>query len=205
MEKILLFYGSPRKNGNSDILARAFLEGAKEKGAQTEAIRLFPMNITPCIECGKCDETGECILDDDMKGIYPKIEDATVVAIASPMFFYNITSKTQALVERSQAFWVRRYVLGQKQIGDSVKKGVFLSVGATKGKLLFEGSLRVMRYFFDAIGGKLTASVLVRGMEKKGAIESNEDALNSARLLGGRIAEGQSIEDVPGIWLPGRK
>ncbi len=202
MEKILLFYGSPRKDGNSDLLAKAFIKGAKEKGAEVEDMRLFSLNITPCIECEKCNETGVCILDDDMKDIYEKIEEASTIVVASPIFFYNITSKTQALVERSQAFWIRRYVLNHKLIGNKEKKGIFLSVGATKGKLLFDGALRVIRYYFDAIGGKLFAALLIRGVEKKGDIKTHEYALESSKILGQRVALGDDLKDIKGIWLP---
>ncbi len=202
MEKVLVFYGSPRKDGNSDLLAKSFIEGARRNGAEVEDIRLFPLKITPCIECGKCDETGVCILEDDMTALYEKIEKATTVAVASPMFFYNITAKTQALVERSQAFWVRRYVLNQKLIGCIEKKGVFLAVGATKGKLLFDGALRVMRYFFDAIGGRLIVALLIRGVEKKGDIRNHEYALESSKTLGKRIATGSKFDDIKGVWLP---
>ena len=203
MRNIIVFSGSPRKEGNSDLLADAFVSGATGAGADVEKIRLYQKDISPCIECGGCDETGICILDDDMREIYAKLEMADVVVLASPIFFYNITSGSQALVERSQAFWVRQYVLKQGSIGGKKRDGIFLSVGATKGKLLFDGSLRVMRYFFDAIGGKLQAALLVRGVEKKGQIKQLPDMLEKAERLGMVAADSGDYSDVDGIWLPG--
>ncbi len=203
MRHILVFSGSPRKEGNSDLLADTFAYGAEKAGARVEKIRLIEINFSPCIECGGCDDTGECILIDDMTPIYSKIEEADIVVLSSPMFFYNITANSQALVERSQAFWIRQYVLKQGHIGGKERQGIFLSVGATKGKLLFDGSLRVMKYFFDAIGGRLSAAILVRGVEKKGQIKQIPDVLQRAEKLGEAAATHGDYEKIDGIWLPG--
>ncbi len=203
MNRILVFCGSPRRGGNTDLLADAFVSGARAKGAHVEKIRLIELKYSPCIECGGCDETGICILDDDLTKIYHEIEMADVVTLASPMFFYNITSGSQALVERAQAFWIRQYVLQLGKIGGKTRHGVFLSAGATKGKLLFDGSLRVMRYFFDAIGGRLKAALLIRGAEKKGDVKNISGALDRAERLGSCAASSGDYSRVKGIWLPG--
>jgi len=203
MIKIIVFSGSPRKRGNTDLLADAFVAGATSQGADVGKIRLIELKYSPCIECGGCDETGKCILKDDLTTIYPKIENADVVVLASPMFFYNITANSQALVERAQAFWVRRYVLKQGEIGGKRRQGIFISAGATKGKLLFDGSLRVMKYFFDAIGGDLAASLLIRGVEKKGDIKNLPGALKTAEQLGRCAASKGNYSEIEGIWVPG--
>ncbi len=200
MKSVLLFMGSPRSGGNTDLLSRAFLEGAESAGASTKLVNLYGTNFSPCIECGGCDDTGECILDDDMTGLYEDLERADIIVVASPMFFYNITSKTQALVERSQAMWIRKYVL-KKDMGPE-RQGVFLSVGATKGKLLFDGSVRVIRYFMDAVGAKLKAGLLLRKVEAKGEIATHPTALDSARTLAHRLVAGQDLEGIPDIFLP---
>ena len=202
---IIVFSGSPRKGGNTDLLADAFVAGATSHRANVEKIRLIELKYSPCIECGGCDETGKCILKDDLTEIYPKIESADVVVLASPMFFYNITANSQALVERSQAFWVRQYVLKQGEIGGKRRQGIFLSAGATKGKLLFDGSLRVMRYFFDAIGGDLAAALLIRGAEKKGEIKEIPGALETAERLGSCTASNGDYSQIEGLWVPGSK
>ena len=204
-KSILLFSGSPRKKGNSDLLSDAFLAGAEKAGAAWEKIWLYEKNIGPCIECGGCDESGECVLEDDMAEIYPKILDADIIAVSSPIFFYNITSRTQALVERSQALWVRKYVLKQGDLAGKVRQGVFLSVGATRGKFLFDGVVRVMRYFFDAMSADFTGGLFIREVEKKGDIKAHPFALERAGELGWTLARGVDILSLDDIWLPGRK
>ena len=204
-KSVLLFSGSPRKGGNSDLLADSFLEGAVDAGARVEKIRLYKKDIWPCIECGGCDETGQCVLQDEMIALYSSIEDADVIAVSSPIFFYNITSKTQALVERSQAMWVRKYVLKQNDTHGKKRQGIFLSVGATKGKLLFDGVIRVMRYYFDAINADFAGALLIRGVEKKAEIKEHPFALDRARQLGQAIVSGQDISTMEDIWTPGKK
>ncbi|HIE33377.1 MAG TPA: flavodoxin family protein, partial [Thermodesulfobacteriaceae bacterium] len=83
--KILAFQGSPRIGGNTDTLLKAFLEGAREAGAEVEKYDLYRLEFSPCIECGGCDETGECVLEDDLTPLYPKLFEADVIVLASPI------------------------------------------------------------------------------------------------------------------------
>jgi len=204
-KSVLVFSGSPRRKGNSDLLADSFLEGAEAAGASAEKIFLYKTDIGPCIECGSCDKDGQCILEDDMASIYPKISGAHIIVVSSPIFFYNITSRTQALVERSQALWVRKYVLKDTDPSREKPRGVFLSVGATKGKLLFDGVIRVMRYFFDALDAEFTAGLFIRGVEKRGDIKSHPFALKRAYELGEALAKGSDLSGMADIWMPGTK
>ncbi len=202
MTLITGFMGSPRKGGNTDILLDALLVEAAAHGAVTEGISIAGRDITPCIECGGCDETGVCVLSDGMTPLYEKIEASDVVVLASPIFFYNITASTQALVERSQACWTGKYRLKRGPLGGKMRKGVFLSLGATQGKLLFDGVLRVVRYFFDAIDATFECALLYRGIEKRGAILEHPTAIKEARTLGAFLAEGKDLSGVEGLVRP---
>ncbi len=195
--KILAFQGSPRLGGNTDLLLSAFLEGAGEAGAEVEKIHLYRLNFKPCLECGECDTTGECVIPDDFQKIYPKIDAADVIVVASPIFFYNVTSYTQAMVERAQARWVKKYVLKKSPASGHDKRGIFLSLGATKGKKLFEGVQRVVRYFFDAVYARYEGGLFYRGIEKKGAIKEHPSALKEAYALGLSVGRGEAPEKWP--------
>ena len=193
MADILVLNGSPRKNGNTDILTDTLLESALKHGAEAEKIRLTSIKIKPCLECGGCDETGECIIEDDMQELYEKIAAADALVVASPVFFYNITSTTQAMVERSQACWVRKYLLKQGPWGGKRRKGIFVSLGATKGKMLFDGILRVIRYFYDAVDADFHGALLYRGIEAKGAVKQNVQALDQMNELGRLLASDSDL------------
>ncbi len=195
--KILAFQGSPRRGGNTDLLLQALLRGAQESGAQIEKFDLYRLRLEPCLECGQCDETGVCVLSDDMEIIYPKLDKAQVIIVASPIFFYNITARTQALVERSQACWVRKYVLKKRHPLAGKRHGLFLALGATKGRRLFEGVQRVLRYFFDALDVEYQGGLFYRGIEKKGAITNHPTALEEAFRLGQAVGRGLPPEQWP--------
>jgi multimeric flavodoxin WrbA len=200
---ILAFMGSPRFRGNVDTLLDAFIEGAKKENpdVKVKKINLAAKKITPCIECGECDKTGKCALKDDMTEIYDFIDEADVIVVASPIFFYNITAWTQALVERSQALWVRKYLLKTTDITKR-KKGIFLSIGATKGRKLFDGVILVIKYFFDAINADFTGALLFKGVEKKGEINNFPFFLEDTRQLGGLIVKNEDISVVNNIFIP---
>ncbi|RUM87069.1 MAG: flavodoxin family protein [Thermodesulfatator sp.] len=193
--KILAFNGSPRRGGNTDLLLAALVRGAEAAGAEVRRYDLYQMDFQGCIECGSCDRTGECVLEDDLAPLYSEFLGARVIVLASPIFFYNLTSRTQALIERSQALWIRKYVL--KNLPGGRRYGLFLSLGATKGKKLFEGVQRVVRYFFDALGAEYQGGLFYRGVEGRGAIRKHPSALSEAEALGRALAEGKPPESWP--------
>ncbi len=82
------------------------------------------------------------------KKIYPEIWDSDLIILATPMFFYGPTAQVKALIDRSQALWTRKYVKGLEDPGRKHRKGLFMGVGATKGKNLFDGSKLIAKYFF---------------------------------------------------------
>lgn len=186
--KVLGILGSPRLKGNTALLLEEALKGARSKGASVEKIVADKLDIQPCREYYGCEKDGDCVIKDDMNDIYQKLLEADRVIIASPMFFYGLTSQVKALIDRCQALWVRKYVL--KQVPpNSNRKGAFIAVGATKGKNLFDGSILTVKYFFEAIGVRYSDELLVRGVDKKGEIKQHADALSRAFALGERLVE----------------
>ncbi len=190
--KVVGIYGSPRKGGNSDLLLEKALEGARQAGAEIDTIRPSELEMTGCLECGGCDDTGECILDDEMESVYPVLEEADVILFATPIFFYGFPAQAKALIDRSQALWSKRML---KKSGKELRrydsgKGYLLAVGATKGKNLFEGVELTAKYFFDALDMSYEGGLFYRGIESKGAIERHPTALKEAFDLGRKVVVG---------------
>lgn len=180
---VLGITGSPRRGGNSDALLAAFMEQARALGAQTQTIVPSELSIRPCIECRTCEKTGFCAIDDDMQPLYGLMRKADVIVVASPIFFYSVTAFLKALIDRTQCLWARRHLLGLTDPGARSRKGVFLSLGATKGDKLFEGATLTMKYFFDAVGATFSGTLGYRGIEHPGDLEKHPTALAEARGL----------------------
>ena len=163
---VLGLQGSPRKKGNSNYLLQAFMNAAGNAGARTQTIDCTRKNIIPCKEYVVCEKKGFCPIEDDVKEeVYPLLRQAEVVVIATPIFFYNMTSQLKAVVDRCQTFWARKYILKLKDPGANMRRGFLLSVAATRGKNLFEGLNLTTQYFFDAVGAKFEGSLTYRGIE----------------------------------------
>ena len=184
---ILGIMGSPRIEGNTDLLLDEALKGAQSQGAEVEKLIVDKLSIEPCREYYGCLNDGNCVISDDMDDIYPRLLKADGVIVASPMFFYGLTAQVKALIDRCQALWVRRYNLKQDLPG-SGRKGAFIAVGATKGKALFDGSILTVKYFFEAIGVEYVDELLIQGVDNKGEIEEHPTALADAFELGRRLA-----------------
>jgi multimeric flavodoxin WrbA len=190
--KILGILGSPRRQGNSEILLMAFLQGAREGGAAVTEVFLRDRKISPCQEIYHCFKDGTCPIKDDMQGLYDQLLEADVVVLATPIFFYGVSAQAKAMMDRTQALWARRYVI-KKDFPGGNRQGVLLAVGATKGRLLFVGARLTAKYFFDALNVRYAAELLVRGVDEKGAIKERPEVLEQARDLGRRLAQGECM------------
>ncbi len=179
---VLGLQGSPRiKGGNTSILLSTFLTEAKSLGAYTEHLDVARRKISPCQECGTCEQEGFCPIDDDMQEIYPLLRQADIIVMATPVFFYGPTAQLKALIDRSQALWARKYVHRLTDPGRKWRRGVLLSMGATKGENLFEGVSLTAQYFFDAVGATFDTSLTYRQIEGPGEIAQHPTALTDAK------------------------
>jgi len=194
MTKILAFYGSPRRKGNTSLLLRKAVQGARESGADVEEIVLRDLKMSPCLEIYGCKETGRCAIQDDFQTVYDRLLTCRGLMLASPVFFYTVSAHTKILMDRCQSFWVKRYWPEKKPMGkhEPKRNGLFISVGATRGKKLFDGTLLSVRYFFDAIDVKLWRSILYRGLDFEGDVLKYPAYLDEAYESGKALA--QSIQ-----------
>jgi len=178
---LLCIQGSPRKDGNTATITSVFAEEAKSMGAEVEFINVADKNISPCIECGTCEEKGFCPINDDMQQIYHLFVKADFILIGTPMFFYSLPAQLKALIDRAQTLWSRRYIFNLSDPGRLWRKGFMIAVGATKGKNLFEGANLTAKYFFDAIGAEYIGFLGYRKIEKKGDINKHPKAIDEVR------------------------
>ncbi len=187
--RVLCVYGSPRVHGNTDGLMDAFAAGVEEAGGLAERVYLRNLKISPCREIYACRDEGRCALRDDMQPLYDALRDADAVALASPIMFYSVSAHTKAFMDRCQAFWCVKY-LRKESVNRSRlprRKGVFLSVGGSRGQKIFDGALLTFRYFLDTLDAVPWRWLTYREVDEKGDIERHPAALAEARALGGEL------------------
>ena len=103
--KVLAINGGPRKTWNTATLLNHALEGAASEGAQTELIHLYDLNYKGCISCFACKQKdgksyGRCAVNDDLKPVLQKIEEADAIIVGSPIYFGMTTGETRSFLER---------------------------------------------------------------------------------------------------------
>jgi len=184
--KIIAIYGSPRRKGNTAALLRKAIEGARDSGADVEEIVLRDLKISPCLEIYGCLQAGECAIKDDFQMVRDKILHAQGLILASPVFFYTVSSHTKMLMDRFQSLWVKKYWVdtspGEQQTHN--RKGLFISAGATRGKKLFDGMLLSIRYFFDVLDMELWKALLYRQLDFQDDILKHPEYLEEAYKSG---------------------
>lgn len=100
MKKVLIIAGSPRKDGNSDLLAQQFAKGAEEAGNSVEIIYVRDLKLGYCIGCWACLKTGRCFQKDAANDIHAKMLEADVVCFSTPVYYYSITGQMKTFIDR---------------------------------------------------------------------------------------------------------
>ncbi len=191
--KTIAFLGSPREEGNTELLLRETIKGIEESGYHVHTFRLNSMNIMPCQNCGGCDETGTCVYDDDMTQIYKAIREADRIILASPIFFTSVSAQAKIMIDRCQAFWCEKYLL-KKPIPEGVsgRKGLLLLVGGMKGKIGTSGlecAEKTVRAFFRTIGVPEHKTLGYTEIDAKGTILKHPTALKEAYEAGKELVK----------------
>lgn len=184
--KIVAIYGSPRRKGNTATLLKKAIEGARDSGADVEEIVLRDLKISPCLEIYGCLQAGECAIKDDFQMVRDKILNAQGLFLASPVFFYTVSAHTKMLMDRFQSLWVKKYWVDKipREQQTNNRKGLFISVGATKGKKLFDGMLLSIRYFFDVLDMELWKALLYRELDFQDDVLKHPEYLEEAYTTG---------------------
>ena len=98
--RIVAVSGSPRKNGNTDLILKEALSSAKEEGAEISLIRICDYELKPCSACASCFETKKCIIDDDCEKLYEELVAADGIILGSPSYFQGVTAQMKIFIDR---------------------------------------------------------------------------------------------------------
>jgi multimeric flavodoxin WrbA len=191
MVKIAAIYGSPRRKGNTSTLLSRAVAGARDAGAEVTEIILRDLKMSPCLEIYGCKKDGHCVIDDDFRNLETLLQKVDGMMLASPIFFYSVSAHTKIFMDRCNSQWVKKYWIDKKPFGrkDYPRKGLFISVGSTKGKKLFDGAILSVDYFMDALDMQLWKTLIYRRIESEGQIMEYPDYLDEAQGAGKALVE----------------
>ena len=104
---ILVLNGSPRPNGNTAAMVSAFVEGAGENGHKITVVNVCQKKIAGCLACEYCHTkgNGKCVQQDDMQEVYPLLEEAQMIVLASPIYYHSFTGQLQCAINRIYALY----------------------------------------------------------------------------------------------------
>ena len=189
MRKVIGIFGSPRQNGNSDILLNSAIRGVETNGVDIERIIVRDLKIAPCNSCGGCWEKGVCVVDDDMQKIYSRLVDADGIMVASPIYFMGVSAQLKAFIDRCQAFWARKYILNLPiREGGRIANGFFIATAARNaGEGLFTGAVKTIKAFFHVLDTKYIGEILCAGLEEKGDVNKRQELLQQAYEAGKQL------------------
>ena len=110
-KKVLIISSSPRKGGNSETLAAAFVKGAREAGNQVETVYLREKQVGFCKGCLACLNLGHCVIQDDAVEIAAKMHDANVLVFATPVYYYCVSGQLKTMLDRANPLFDTDYLL----------------------------------------------------------------------------------------------
>ncbi len=186
-KRILVVMGSPRKGGNSSLLAQQVAAGGQDAGAEVESFHLQDLKVLPCTACEACRDAMEtdCILEDDMRTLLPKIRRADALVIASPVYWFTVSAQTKLFMDRWYALGgPEGYALAGK------KAGIVLTYGDSDP--FTSGAVNALRTFQDAFRyvGVEIVGMVYGSAEGAGEIKQNRELMEKAYQLGRQLAAG---------------
>jgi multimeric flavodoxin WrbA len=191
-QRVLILKSSPREHGNSNTLADRVEAGAKAAGAHVQSLMLQRMDIRPCDACDTCQETGVCVIKDDMQQVYPLLEDADAIVIAGPVYWFTINAQAKLCIDRWYALSPFEGRFRDKRIG------IVLTYGDTD--LYTSGGINAIYTFesmFRYIGARI-AGMVYGSADKMGDAAKQPELLEKAYLLGETLGRPRSPTEEEG-------
>jgi len=180
---VLGIVGSPRRQGNTEVLVDEVLQGAEETGAQVEKVLLTRLKITPCTACEACQETGECVFSDDMADLLEKMRRTQAWVLGTPVYWWGPSAQFKAFVDR----WYSKIFL-------PADRDIFRAKRVILAIPLGDADVGVARHtvgmLTDALRycqASLIATVLAPGVNDAGDVRKYPQVLAAARQAGREV------------------
>ena len=186
-QHVVALLGSPRKKGNSTVLAKQIIRGVESVGAKVETVCLNGLNIKPCQGCYACKKKNSpgCAVDDDMQSLYPKLKESDAWIIASPVYWFSMSAQTKIFMDRCFALWNE-----DQEINPLYKKRIAIAMSYGDSDPFNSGCVNALRSFQDAYryAGAEIIGMVYGSADEPGEISSNAELMAQAEEIGKKLA-----------------
>jgi multimeric flavodoxin WrbA len=190
--------GSPRRNGNSDVLLDQILQGVRDKQVKAQAVQLRGVQFQPCLGCEKCRQDKICTgLRDGMTLVYPKLFSSRGLVLVSPTHNYNVTAWMKAFIDRLYCFYDFENTRPRKwssRLAGQGRKAVLVAIAEQEDEYDMGFTLEAMQRPLEALGYEIGGRLTVFGVFDRGGVKSRQDVLQSALKLGQDLADSLEQE-----------
>ena len=175
-KNILIISTSPRKGGNSEILADEFMKGAIAAGNKAKKISLYNKIINFCKGCLTCQSTGKCFIKDDANNIVEEMLHADVLVFATPIYFYEMCGQMKTLLDRTNPLFSSDYAFRDIYL---------LTSAADNAKNSMDGAIKGLQGWIDCFE-KTSLKGVIKGLgvTNSGDIENIPTLMKSAYDMG---------------------
>ena len=166
---IAILFCSPRRSGNTGMLLELLVDAFSKEGLETETKYLYELNFSGCTECEMCYNGDDCVIADDMKDIYPILENACGILFLTPVFFASLPSQAKAVIDRAQPYYIRKYVFKKSPR----KPGLGGLIAHSERKGSFDCLTIPVKYFFDSLGLDFVPPLFLPSLRSVGESENS--------------------------------
>lgn len=170
--KIIVICGSPRSEGNTEIMSEAFVDGAKDQGHEVEMIHLGNKAVAPCLGCEYCfSHDGVCVQKDDMKDILNTLDGADMIVFASPIYWFSVSAQIKCVIDRLYA---------RARKGFTIKNAALLLNSASDG--VYQSAIVMFEEICAYLEWENKGIVTAFGMNQKGAMKKTSGVKRAYEL-----------------------
>lgn len=188
--QVLGVVGSPRPNGNTDILIDKVLESAACAGANVSKIYLGKLNIAPCRACQACKKEGRCIVDDDMQGVLDKLDASSIWVLGTPVYWFGPTGWFKAFIDRFYGAY--------QHIKFKDKSAILVVPMQSTHESTAKHAVGMIECTLNFLKTKLLTSIVVPGVFDRGDVNGHPEILEAAKRAGREAVIDGGCRDTAG-------
>lgn len=191
--EILGVSGSPRRNGNSDVLLKKIISGVAKENISSCNLNLTNVKFQGCIGCERCRKDKICTgLIDGMSIVYNQVISSKGLILVSPTHNYNVTSWMKAFIDRLYCFYNFENSIPRSwssQFADQDRKAVVVAICEQENKEDMGFTLDAMKKPLEALGYEIVGELSVFRIFHKGKVKDDKAAMEKAHELGVKLAQ----------------